>query len=251
MVIKAVIFDIGGVCVGSPMNGIHRYEEQHNLPRNYINVAIVNQGDNGAFQKLERGEIKLHAFYHDFGAQLSDPSNKKHYENYLSRTGKALPDSIPDVTVNGKELFRVMMAETAKIDPHIYRALENLKASNKYTIAALTNNFNLPEEDIQEAEALGAAALTKLHNIFDYFIESRLIGLRKPDPKIYIYACDVIGIQPDEAIFLDDIGMNLQSARKLGMKTIQVKIGYSENAVRQLEALTDLDLHSNRNDSKL
>lgn len=31
---------VGGVCVGSPMAGIHRYEEQHGLPRNYINVAM-------------------------------------------------------------------------------------------------------------------------------------------------------------------------------------------------------------------
>jgi hypothetical protein len=31
---------LGGVCVGSPMAGIHRYEEQHGLPRNYINVAM-------------------------------------------------------------------------------------------------------------------------------------------------------------------------------------------------------------------
>lgn len=56
MTIKAVIFDIGdkrrvcydvttnifegGVCVGSPMAGIHAYEQKHGLPRNYINVAM-------------------------------------------------------------------------------------------------------------------------------------------------------------------------------------------------------------------
>lgn len=56
MTIKAVIFDIGdkrrvdydvttnvfegGVCVGSPMAGIHAYEQRHGLPRNYINVAM-------------------------------------------------------------------------------------------------------------------------------------------------------------------------------------------------------------------
>lgn len=44
---------------------------------------------------------------------------------------------------------------------------------------------------------------------------------RKPDPKIYQYACKTIGIEPNEAIFLDDIGMNLRSANKLGMKTIR------------------------------
>lgn len=44
---------------------------------------------------------------------------------------------------------------------------------------------------------------------------------RKPDPKIYEYACKTIGIQANEAIFLDDIGMNLRSANKLGMNTIR------------------------------
>ncbi|KAI7905564.1 HAD-like protein [Cokeromyces recurvatus] len=250
--IKAIIFDIGGVCVGSPMAGIHRFEAKYGLPRNYINVAIVNQGDYGAFQKLERGEIKLQDFYKDFGSQLSHPINKEHYKNYLERLGKAtsLDIVLENVKIDGKELFTTMMAETAKLDPHIYLAIQKLKASGKFKLVALTNNFDLPEDDLQEAEAMGASATIKLRDLFDYFLESRLIGLRKPDPKIYLYACKVVGIQPNEAIFLDDIGMNLRSASKLGMKTIQVKMGQSEYAIKQLEILTDLDLHS-KEDSKL
>ncbi|KAI8967033.1 HAD-like domain-containing protein [Mycotypha africana] len=253
MTIKAVIFDIGGVCVGSPMAGIRKYEIQKGLPRNYINVAIVNQGENGAFQKLERGEIKLEQFYKDFSSQLSDPANKEHYKKYIAnlRGGGAVPETIPDVLVDGKALFITMMSETAKLDPHIYTAIQKLKASNHFKLAALTNNFELPEDDLREAEALGASATEKLRNLFDYFIESRLIGLRKPDPKIYQYACNLIGIKPEEAIFLDDIGMNLRSAHSLGMKTIQVKIGYSREAVQQLEKLTGLDLHSRKHGTNL
>jgi hypothetical protein len=37
---KAIIFDVGGVCVGSPFQGISRYEKQKNLPKDYINVAM-------------------------------------------------------------------------------------------------------------------------------------------------------------------------------------------------------------------
>ena len=37
MVIKAIIFDIGGVVVRSPMIGIAKYEKEHGLPTNYIN----------------------------------------------------------------------------------------------------------------------------------------------------------------------------------------------------------------------
>lgn len=51
-------------------------------------------------------------------------------------------------------------------------------ASGLYTLAALTNNFELPEDDLREAEAMGAAAALKLRKLFDYFIESRLVGLR-------------------------------------------------------------------------
>ncbi len=45
-------------------------------------------------------------------------------------------------------------------------------------MAALTNNFDLPEDDLKEAEALGSGAADQLRELFDYFIESRLIGLR-------------------------------------------------------------------------
>ncbi|ORE19567.1 epoxide hydrolase N-termina [Rhizopus microsporus] len=251
MTIKAVIFDIGGVCVGSPMAGIHAYEQKHGLPRNYINVAIVRQGENGAFQKLERGELKLNDFYKDFGLQLSDPTNKEHYKEYLKKTGKPVPEYIPDVHVDGKELFKTMMLETARIDPYIYSALQCLKESGKYTLAALTNNFELPEDDLQEAEAMGASAAIELRGIFDYFIESRLVGLRKPDPNFFLHACRLLNIQPNEAIFLDDIGMNLRSASQLGMKTIQVKMGHSKEAVKQLESLTGLDLLGKVSKSKL
>ncbi|CAO3668238.1 unnamed protein product [Rhizopus stolonifer] len=225
MTITAIIFDIGGVCVGSPMAGIHAYEEKYGLPRNYINVAIVEQGENGAFQRLERGEIQLDAFYKDFGDQLSDQVNKEHYKKYLVKSGKPVPENIPDVIVDGKVLFKTMMAESVRMDPFIFPALELLKASGKYTLAALTNNFDLPRD--KEAEEMGGAAAAKLRHLFDHFIESRLVGLRKPDPKIFLCACDLIGIEPKEAIFLDDIGINLRSAKELGMTTIEVKMGHS------------------------
>lgn len=57
--------------------------------------------------------------------------------------------------------------------------------------------------------------------LFVNLISLSHLHYRKPDPKIYHYACKEIGIQPNEAIFLDDIGMNLRSANKLGMNTIR------------------------------
>lgn len=44
---------------------------------------------------------------------------------------------------------------------------------------------------------------------------------RKPDPRFYLHACKLIGVEPHEAVFLDDIGMNLRAAKELGMETIR------------------------------
>ena len=49
-----------------------------------------------------------------------------------------------------------------------------------------------------------------------------MVGLRKPDPRIYLLACESLAIEPAEAVFLDDIGRNLKIARELGMTTIKV-----------------------------
>lgn len=70
--IKLILFDIGGVVVGSPIAGVHQYESQHNLPFNYLNVSITARGQTGAFQRLERSEIDLWTFYEQFGRELSD-----------------------------------------------------------------------------------------------------------------------------------------------------------------------------------
>ncbi|KAL1927069.1 hypothetical protein VTP01DRAFT_5032 [Rhizomucor pusillus] len=245
MKFKAVIFDIGGVCVGSPMAGIHRYEKEHGLPRNYINVAIVKQGENGAFQKLERGEIRLKDFYKQFGEELSDPAHKIHYQEYLKKSGKPVPQHIPDVKVDGRVLWGTMMAETHKIDPVVFHAIQRLRESGKFAVAALTNNSEMAEED----ELKGGGA--QLKEYFHYFVESKVVGLRKPDPNFYLHACKLIGVKPEEAIFLDDIGMNLRAAKKLGMETIQVKMGRSEEAIATLEKLVDMDLHAGGKQSKL
>ncbi|KAI7855942.1 epoxide hydrolase [Circinella umbellata] len=236
MTFKAVIFDIGGVVVGSPMAGIHKYEQEQGLPRNYINVAIVKQGENGAFQKFERGEIRILDFYKQFGEQLSDPCHKQNYKEYLEKSGKPVPENIPNVTVNGEALWTTMMNETDNIDLKVLHAINKLKESGMFKVAALTNNSETAKDQNKTSDSL--------RGIFDHFVESKVVGLRKPDPNFFLHACKVIGVQPNEAIFLDDIGMNLRAAKKLGMATIQVPMGQSEIAIEKLESLVKLDLHT-------
>ncbi len=53
------------------------------------------------------------------------------------------------------------------------------------------------------------------------------------------------GVQPEDVMFLDDIGENLKGARVLGFQTIKVPLGKAFEAVDQLEAITGLRLAGN------
>ena len=69
---KAVIFDIGGVVIPSPFPLIERFERAHGLPVGSINATIKHYGHNGAFKKLERGEVTLEGFCVPFSTEYSE-----------------------------------------------------------------------------------------------------------------------------------------------------------------------------------
>ena len=71
-------------------------------------------------------------------------------------------------------------------------------------------------------------------------MESCVTGVRKPDPRIYLIACEGLGIDPPQAVFLDDIGANLKPARALGMTTI--KVDDPVIALRELGNLLEFEL---------
>ena len=53
-------------------------------------------------------------------------------------------------------------------------------------------------------------------------IESCVEGMRKPECAIYQLALKRLGVEPREAVFLDDIGSNLKTASEMGISTIKV-----------------------------
>src|SRR5207302_1752379 len=89
----------------------------------------------------------------------------------------------------------------------VHRCHERLKTG------LLTNNF------VSDAHS---PRLEDVLALFDVVVESSRVGIRKPDPRFYELACDSLGVQPVEAVFLDDLGQNLKPARAMGMTTIKV-----------------------------
>ncbi|BGP37055.1 hypothetical protein JCM10450v2_000964 [Rhodotorula kratochvilovae] len=271
MVYKAVIFDIGGVVVGSPVAAISRAEVRWNLPKHWINASITAMGDTGPFQRFERGEIAQDEFYAEFGAKLGDvETGNRAYRAYCKRAGIECPTLPTQVKIDGKELWGMMMEPALEPDEVVVTAINRLRASRRYKVAALTNNFapagHTPtrhrpsppytrpisaaelraalHETAKEGSETKGAGNDVMRSLFDEYIESCVEGLRKPDPAFFRLALDRLGVAPHETVFLDDIGHNLAAARGLGIKTIRVVHGKGREAIRELEGLLEMDLSS-------
>jgi putative hydrolase of the HAD superfamily len=185
--VRAVIFDLGGVVIDSPLHAIARYERELGIPAGVINRVVVDTGPQGAWSRLERGEVSMLEFHRDFEAELRAAGH----------------------TISAA----AMMARIAECQPRpaMLEAIRRIRARGLKT-GALTNNWVDGEREPTHA----------LQDLFDAFIESSKVGLRKPDPRIYALACEALGVEPGDAVFLDDIGRNLKAARALGMRTIKV-----------------------------
>jgi len=184
---RAVIFDVGGVVVGSPLHAIAQYERDKNILAGAINRVIVETGHAGAWSRLERGELGLDTFYADFGRDCA-------------AIGPAF---------SAREMME-RIAACVVPRPQMIAAIRHIRGRG-IKVAALTNNW-----------ITDAPVENPLRDLFDVFVESSVLGLRKPDPRIYEIACERVGVPAREVVFLDDIGRNLKTARGLGMTTIKV-----------------------------
>ena len=75
---------------------------------------------------------------------------------------------------------------------------------------------------------------------FDLVLESSKLGVRKPEPAFYALACERLGVEPEECVFLDDLGINLKPARAMGMTTI--KVDDPTDAIAELEKVLGISL---------
>ena len=113
--------------------------------------------------------------------------------------------------------------------PPMVRAIRRIRERG-LRVGALTNNWATEQPQPP----------SPLRELFDVFVESRAVGMRKPDPRIYRLVCRELGVEPGRTAFLDDIGANLKSARALGMATI--KVVDPDAALRELGELLGFDL---------
>lgn len=250
--------------VVSPFQSILDYELSLGIPTGWVNYSISKTSPNGFWHLLETGQIPLDdEFYHGFSRDLHNPELWKSFYQLQRAKNPTLPRELPPVPqLDAEWLFNDMMSSARHPDPWMYPALKNLRARGKYILAALSNTVIFPSghelyrPDISEDPVRG---------LFDVFISSAHVGMRKPDPRIYQYTVQKVdefartnsnsprgkslgwaqGIKAGDVLFLDDIGANLKGAKQAGFRTIKVNLGRAFEAVEELEKVTGLKLAGN------
>jgi len=204
----AVFWDFGGVILSSPFEAFARYEREAGLPENFIRGLNARNPDDNAWARMERSEVSTAEFARLFEAEAASQGHR----------------------LNGQAVLKLLSGD---IRPQMVEALRRCKA--RVRIACITNNMKAGEGAGMARAPEKAAAIAQVMALFEHVVESSRLGWRKPDPRIYRHACELMGVAPERCIYLDDLGINLKPARAMGMRTI--KVGDPDVAIRELEGM--------------
>ena len=207
--IRAVLWDFGGVILSSPFEAFRRYEAEHDIPLDFIRGVNATNPDLNAWARLERAELDHDGFDRAFAEE-----------------SKALGHEVP-----GADVLALLAGD---VRPEMVTALDGVIAAG-YRTACLTNNVVRRDDEVPDRPEV-AAVMAK----FDVVVESSKVGIRKPELGFYTKACELLDVEPAACVFLDDLGINLKPAREMGMTTI--KVGEPAEAIGELEAVLGLRL---------
>jgi putative hydrolase of the HAD superfamily len=192
------------VISASPFDAFARYEAEQGLPTGFIRGLNATNPDANAWAGLERGELDLEGFAELFEAEARAAGGR----------------------IDARAVIGILSGE---IRPAMVEAIR--RCHQQFKTGLLTNNFTVREAPTDRADVM---------DHFDIVVESSRTGCRKPDPRFYQIACELLGIEPQEAVFLDDLGVNLKPARAMGMRTI--KVIEPDAALIELEQIVGFDL---------
>jgi putative hydrolase of the HAD superfamily len=204
-----LVCDFGGVLTSPLQDGFLAYQEESGVSLedlgNAMARAIEEHGEHPLFA-LERGEITEA----EFRARV-----ERHLEEGF------------DLHRLGTLFFERMTPNAAMIE-----FVRDLRGRG-VRAALLTNN-------VREWEPLWRAKLPEIDELFDVVVDSAFVGMRKPDPAIYeLTLARLGGVAPRQCVFVDDLELNCEAARALGMAAVRF-----ESAEQAIPAIEDAFLRN-------
>jgi epoxide hydrolase-like predicted phosphatase len=202
---KAVISDFGGVLTTPLGNAFAAWSQATGIPLENLGRALVasleRHGEHPLFV-LERGELTEAEFIARLQRELGE-------ERRIDGMGEAL--------MAGLERNHEMIDLVAGLRDRGLRT------------ALLTNN-------VREWEPRWRSMLPEIDEIFEVVVDSAFVGMRKPEPEIYHLTVERLGdgIRAEDCLFVDDMTVNCDAARELGM--VAVQFDTTEQARADIEA---------------
>ena len=184
--IRAIFWDVGGVLMTNAWDHTQRMAAMEHFQ---LDEEEFHDRHEMLVSSFERGKITL--------------------DEYLDRTifYRTRPFT--------REAFRDFMFALSQPFPEVLEFARTLAVSGKYLMGTINNESR--ELNLDRIEKYG------MRKIFDVFVSSCFVGLRKPESEIYRLALEITQIAPEESCFIDDRELNLESAAKMGMATIRMQ----------------------------
>ena len=203
--ITALISDFGGVLTTPLIRGFLAYQEQAGVTVQELGATMARSAEEDGVHPLyalERGEISEAEFQRRLESRLEGRFDFEH--------------------------LRRLYFERLEPNREMIEFVRELRGRGLRT-ALCTNN-------VREWEPLWRSKLPELDEVFEVVVDSAFVGSRKPERKIYDITLERLGgVKPQECVFVDDIDVNCEGARELGMHPVRFE--ETSRAIAEVEAL--------------
>jgi epoxide hydrolase-like predicted phosphatase len=205
--IRAVVSDFGGVLTTPLMHSFAAYQDKTGISASALGTAMQAVAERDGAHPLFELEC----------GRLTEA-------DFLERLRGALEPELghpPEM-----HAFREIYFEALEPNEPMIELMRNAKARG-HRMALLTNN-------VREWEPLWRSMLP-VDEIFEFVVDSAFVGMRKPDRPIYELTIDRLGdgIAASECLFVDDIEVNVETAREIGMSAVHFRD--NEQAIAEIE----------------
>ena len=193
--IRAVISDFGGVLTTPLLHSFAAYQDRTGISPaalgNAMQAIAERDGEHPLFV-LEKGKITEEAFL------------------------RALADALEQELGHVPEMHGFKEIYFDALDPNepMIELMRRIKDGGRHRMALLTNN-------VREWEPLWRPMLP-VDEIFEFVVDSAFVGMRKPEREIYELTVERLGdgYEPGDCLFVDDVEVNIEAARALGMTAV-------------------------------
>ena len=207
--ITALISDFGGVLTTPLIRGFLAYQDQAGVRVQELGATMARSAEEDGVHPLyalERGEISEAEFQRRLESRLDGRFDFEH--------------------------LRRLYFERLEPNREMIDFVRDLRGRGLRT-ALCTNN-------VREWEPLWRSKLPELDEVFEVVVDSAFVGSRKPEREIYDITLERLGgVKPQECVFVDDIDVNCEGARDLGMHPVRFE--ETSRAIAEVEALLSSD----------